>query len=378
MAVHLAADGGIDRAVVLIVDDERDNLSALSDMLRRDDIEIVAASSGRAALDILARMDVAVAIVDVQMPGMGGYELAGLIRKDPRTRYVPIIFLTASTREESGVFEGYESGAVDYLFKPVDSRILRSKIDVFVLLEEQRQLLRQADHMREMFIGSLGHDLRNPLYGIIMSAQVVIDRTTDAAIGDAAQRILRNSDRMVRMIDQLLDASRFRVGGGIMLSLATVDLEELTKRILTEFESVKSRFELEVFGNPVGTWDEDRFLEVVSNLVGNAVQHSPPDSPIHIRIQGQPADTVVFEVQNSGPPIPESLREVIFEPFRGSSSGIGRPQRLGLGLYISRQIVVAHGGLLSFESSEEAGTSFSVKLPRSAAAREGKRVAAIK
>ncbi len=363
-------DSGVNRPVVLIVDDVADNLLALEGLLRRDDIDVLTALSGRAALDVLLERDVAVALIDVQMPEMDGFELATLMRGVQKTRYVPIVFVTAGSMDPARVFKGYESGAVDYLFKPVDEHLLRSKVDVFVTLEKHRQQLRYADRMREMFIGILGHDLRNPLSGIIMSAQLILRRTSDEAIGDALGRILRNGARMVQMIDELLDFSRFRLGGGISLSPKPADLRELTEQVLGEFEDVRQRFKVEVYGDMVGTWDAERLLQIVSNLCGNAVQHSPPNSPIHIRIQGRREDTVAIHVHNVGAPIPEELRSTLFEPFCGSDDGRRRTQRLGLGLYITRQIALAHGGTITFESSEQFGTSFLVSLPRHTVARE--------
>lgn len=355
-------DSGVNRPVVLIVDDVADNLLALEGMLRRDDIDILTALSGRAALDILIERDVAVALIDVQMPEMDGFELATLMRGVQKTRYVPIVFVTAGSMDPARVFKGYESGAVDYLFKPVDERILRSKVDVFVTLEKHRQQLRHADRLREMFIGILGHDLRNPLNSIHLSAQLML--TGDEAIDSGPKRILRSVDRMVHMIDQLLDVSRFRLGGGISLSPKPADLRELTEQVLGEFEDVRQRFEVEVHGDTVGTWDADRLLQVFSNLCGNAVQHSPPNSPIHIRIQGRREDTVAIQVHSVGAPIPQELRSTLFEPFFGSEDGRRRSQRLGLGLYITRQITLAHSGTITFESSEQSGTSFLVSLPR--------------
>lgn len=352
------------RQVVLIVDDIAANLLALEGVLRRDDIEIVTALSGRAALETLLEREVAVAIIDVQMPDMDGFELAAFMRGIEKTRYVPILFVTAGASEQARVLEGYGSGAVDYLVKPLDEAILRSKVDVFVTLAQQRQQLRDATRMREMFISILAHDLRTPLAGIVTSAHLALRRSHDAAVDEALERILRSGDRMVRMIDQLLDVGRFLLGGGITLSPKPTDPRVLIDQVLGEFESLRQRFDVEVLGDTVGTWDPDRILQVVSNLVGNAVQHSPSGSPIRIRIEGRREDALVFQVHNTGAPIPEALRGVLFEPFRGSHDGGRERQRLGLGLYIARQFVLAHGGMLSFESSEESGTCFTVTMPR--------------
>lgn len=351
------------RPVVLIVDDVADNLVAFEAMLRRDDIEIVTVPSGAAALEVLLKRDVALAIVDVQMPEMDGFALAELMRGVERTRYVPIIFVTAGSHDSSRVFQGYEAGAVDFLFKPVDPQILRSKVDVFATLERHRQRLREQDRMREMFIGILGHDLRNPLSGITMAANVVLSRSKDETVREPMERIIASSQRMARMVEQLLDLTRLRLGEGIALQPRPCDLRRLVEDVLGESEATSRRGRLEVRGDATGTWDADRMLQVTANLIGNALQHGAKGSPVVIHIDGTAADTVVLRVHNEGPPIPEDLRPVLFEAFRGQGKG-QRGGGLGLGLYISHQIVLAHGGQLTFESSADAGTTFAASVPR--------------
>lgn len=357
------------RPIILVVDDIADNLVAFEAMLRRDDLEIVTVSSGAAALEVLLKRDVALAIVDVQMPEMDGFALAELMRGVERTRFVPIIFVTAGARDSSRVFQGYEAGAVDFLFKPVDPQILRGKVDVFATLERQRQRLREEDRMREMFIGILGHDLRNPLSGITMAANILLGRCTDAAQREPLERIVSSSHRMARMVEQLLDLTRLRLGEGIALSPRRCDLRKLVEDVLGESEATRRRCQLEVIGNPEGSWDADRMLQVASNLVGNAMQHGAAGTPITVCVDGSAADRVVLRVHNLGAPIPAELRPVLFDAFRGqqnSQKGGG----LGLGLFITHQLVQAHGGSLTFESTADAGTTFTAAVPRGASGRD--------
>ncbi len=346
---------------VLIVDDVADNLFALEAMLKRADIEILTARSGRAALEILLAREVAVAIVDVQMPEMDGFELASLMRGVERTRLVPIIFVTAGSRDQARVFRGYEAGAVDYLFKPIDEAVLRGKVDVFVTLERHRQELREAERMREMFIAVLGHDLRNPLSAIQMATELLLE---GEATSEPLQRILRNGKRMSRMIEQLLDATRFRTDGSVSLSPELADLRVLTEEILGELEHARARFRLEACGDTEGTWDVDRLLQILSNLISNATNHSPSGSPVTISIDGRDRDTVELWVHNGGPPIPEPLRGVLFEPFRRSDRQRRGQEGLGLGLYITKRLVEAHRGTIAVDSREGKGTRFVVRLPR--------------
>lgn len=359
------------RPVVLIVDDVGANLLALEAALRRDDVAIITAVSGAAALEVLLESDVAVAILDVQMPEMDGFELATLMRGVEKTRYVPIIFLTAGSRDRESEFHGYESGAVDYLLKPVDERILRGKIEVFVTLWKYRQRLREAERMRELFIGILGHDLRNPLSGILMAAELIQDQANgDAEICESVQSIVRSGERMNRMIEQLLDVSRLHLGGGMAMSPRAADLEQLTRQVLCEFDNQRSRFQLDIQGATNGTWDPDQLLQVLSNLIGNAVRHSPAGTPISILIRDNGAERVDLEVHNHGPPIPEELHPVLFQPFRGTDIGSRGTRGLGLGLYIVQEIVAAHAGRLDFVTHPESGTRFIVSLPRTVTRRQ--------
>jgi signal transduction histidine kinase len=166
------------------------------------------------------------------------------------------------------------------------------------------------------------------------------------------------------MIEQLLDATRFKKDGTLELDPERNDLGALTDQILRELDDDSGRFRLKVRGNTSGTWDRDRLLQVLSNLIGNAVRHSPRDSPILIDIDGTSEDTLSLRVHNGGPAIPQELHPILFEPFRRAALHRRGEQGLGLGLYITRQLVRAHGGAVSFESSEQAGTAFMVSLPR--------------
>jgi signal transduction histidine kinase len=347
---------------LLIVDDRPDNLLAFEAILRRDDIQIVTANSGIDALEVLLRQEVALAMIDVQMPDMDGFTLAQLIRGVERTRYIPIIFVTAGSGDQSWVFKGYEAGAVDFLFKPIDEHILKSKLDVFVRLEKQRQQLLQAELIRETFMGVLGHDLRNPLHAISISAQTGLRRCRDRESREPFDLILSNSARMERMVEQLLGVTRIRLGGGVAISPLRSELRDIVTLVLDEWVENRSRFRLDAQGDTCGTWDADRLVQVVSNLVGNAVQHGAGGAAIDIRLDGTDGLCVAIEVHNAGPPIPQHVRANIFEPFRGTPNKGG----LGLGLFISKQFVTAHGGSLDFVSDEHSGTTFRVTLPRHA------------
>jgi signal transduction histidine kinase len=238
-----------------------------------------------------------------------------------------------------------------------------------VALAHERAAREQAEQtvrFSEMFAGMLGHDLRNPLSAIITGAHVVLAQPTHDRQRDAARRIASSGERMARMIDQLLDFTRLRLGGGLVIEPVSTDLGELTRQIIDEIEAAHAcSIELERQGDISGVWDRDRLGQVLSNLLGNAAHHGRRDCPIAVHIDGRKPREVRLEVRNQGG-IPEPILPLLFEPFRGSKTPRGSSRGLGLGLYITREIVRAHGGDIDVSSSEQAGTCIWVRLPRRA------------
>lgn len=364
----------------LLVDDVDENLVALEALLRRDGLEILTARSGTEALELILLHDFALAFIDVQMPEMSGFELAELMRGSERSRHVPIIFVTAGGWEPHRIFKGYESGAVDFLFKPIEAHILRHKADVFFELYRQRQLLaaqiaereqlirevQETLRLNEMFAAALGHDLRNPLSAIMTGAALLISRGDDKtmAIGN---RILSSGSRMARMIEQLLDLSRARLGGGITVTRADMRLKDVAEKVVAEHQasSPGRELRLETTGLLEGAWDEPRLAQVLSNLIGNALEHGESDTPITVRADGTSPEEVIITVNNKGR-IPEQELPHLFEPFRSGRQAGRRAEGLGLGLYIVDQLVRAHEGRVRVTSNDRDGTTFEVRLPRAA------------
>lgn len=356
---------------ILLVDDVEQNIIALEALLGRPGIEPLRASSGSEALELLLEHEVALALIDVQMPEMDGFELAEFMRGSPRTRQVPIIFLTATDRNALRTFRGYEAGAVDFLYKPFDPHILRSKVEVFVQLQQQKaQLAEQLEAMRqlvrinEMFVAVLGHDLRNPLSAIMASAEVMLRLNDEPRVMAACERIRNSGRRMASMIDQLLDIARMRAGK-LGLEPSAGDLALVCRGIVEEFEAPgsserPSRIDFSCSGETTGQWDLDRISQVLSNLIGNALNHGTRDQAVRVSVEGMLDDALRVEVSNGGEIAPD-MREHLFKPFYTSERG---GSGLGLGLYIAHEIIRAHGGQLRLQSSERAGTTFEIVLPR--------------
>lgn len=349
------------KPVFLLVDDKVENLLALEALLRRDDLEIVTAQSGREALELVLAHDIGLAIVDVQMPEMNGLELAELMRGTERSKRIPIIFITAGMHDRDTVFNGYDSGAVDFLHKPIDPRILKNKVETFFQLCKQRLELAETLRFHETFVATVGHDLKNPLNSIVMASQILASQTTDQKQQDMALRIRRSAQRMAGMIDELYDLSRCRLGGGISLRQKLVELAPAIRRVVDEHRlSATVPIEFHEEGGAKAYCDDIRMTQMISNLIGNAVKHGTPGAAVVVRLAVR-EDEVEISVHNEGV-IEEEVRKSLFDPFVSRKGG--RKEGLGLGLYIVEQIVRAHDGRIEVRSSAETGTTFVVRVPR--------------
>jgi signal transduction histidine kinase len=357
---------------ILVVDDIPQNLIALEALLARPGLSLLKAASGAEALELLLVHEVALALVDVQMPGMDGFELAELMRGSERTRGIPLIFLTAASRENNYRFRGYEAGAVDFMFKPIDAQALLSKVNVFVELYQQRkQLSQQLDelqralHMNEMFMAVLGHDLRTPL-SVVMNGAMLLPMMTDhPKVAVTAQRIGGSAKRMAQMVDQLLDLARIR-SGDMQLKKARRDVAELCRAIADEFAvpDKPSRVLVEVRGDPAAPVDAGIFSQVIANLVGNALQHGEPDHAVLVNVDGTAPERVRLAIGNRGV-IPAARLAGIFEPYQHRDGARKAGQGLGLGLYTASTFVHAHGGEIDIASDDALGTTVvTVTLPR--------------
>ncbi len=384
---------------ILIVDDLPENLQALEALLRHDQRVIHQASSGDAALALLLEHEFALAILDVQMPGMNGFELAEVMRSTSRTRHIPIVFVSAAGRELDYAFKGYENGAVDFLYKPIDPGAVRSKVAVFVALDQQRRetrrqmlelersrqeqetLLRELNQtqqelqrslkMRDEFMSLVAHELRTPLNTLFLETQM---RSLQIKRGNAAafapqqmeamvQRDERQIKSMIRLIDDMLDVSRMR-SGKLSIRPTQVQLMTLLERVVSDLslQAATTGSSLTLLPHePVsGCWDEFRVEQVIVNLLTNALRYGG-GQPVEVSVE-QMGECVRIDVRDSGKGIAPADLERIFEPFeRGARNG--EPKGLGLGLYISRQLAISHSGELRVTSNPGEGSTFSLMLP---------------
>jgi two-component system, sensor histidine kinase and response regulator len=359
---EIELQGDIFPVKVLIVDDREENLLVLDSILSELGLELIKAHNASDALELLLQHDVAVALIDVQMPEIDGFELAELIRGTNRTSHVPIIFVTAGSFERNRVFRGYEAGAVDFLFKPLVPHILKGKVQIFAEIYRQRTRLAAMVHLREELVAVVSHDLRNPLNSIVMSAALISNSTTDKDINSAAERIERSAKRMTNIIEDLLDLSRTRLGGGIPVQCGPCDLQGIVGNTVEELSGLGQAISLQVIGDTTGTWDSARLSQAISNLLGNAIEHGTQNHPISVSIDGSQEGEVLVRVHNYGV-IPAEHQQQLFQPYVSRAKDAGR-KGLGLGLYIVSQIAQAHRGDVSVASNAEAGTTFTMRLSR--------------
>jgi signal transduction histidine kinase len=380
------------RPNVLLVDDLEENLYVLASLLRREDAELLRARSGREALELLLVHDVALALVDVQMPEMDGFELAELVRGSERTREIPIIFVTAGLHDQARVFKGYESGAVDFLFKPLDPTVLRSKVSVFLELYRNRQqlaarlrqletllrereqaaaALREVDRRKNAFIAALSHELRNPL-APIRNSVYVLGRV--AAGSDEARRAHAVIDRQVaqlaRLVDDLLDVTRISLDK-IELQRQRLELNELVRRTVDDhrslFEQGEVSLELALSAHPLFVHaDGDRLVQVLGNLLQNAAKFTAAGGRTSVSVGAAPADGhVVIRVADTGVGMTDETLSRLFQPFMQAETSRDRSKGgLGLGLALAKRLVELHGGRVSAASAGVGkGAEFVVALP---------------
>lgn len=237
--------------------------------------------------------------------------------------------------------------------------------DVTARKEREAEAQRQAEFEQQL-IGIVSHDLRNPITAVMMSAGLLLKREeTDAYSAKVLARILSSSERAARMIRDLLDLTRARATGGIPVEPRLIGLDAVVKQAVDEIQlgHPDRTIEYQHDGDGEGSWDPDRLAQIVSNLVANAIAYSPPATPVLVATGGTEA-SVWISVRNEGEPIPTSLLPNLFRPFRRGREGSAAERSIGLGLYIVSQIVAAHGGTIAVDSTAEAGTTFTIELPR--------------
>lgn len=402
-------------ATILLVDDDQKNLMALESVLEGGHFALKKVQTGGQALLALMSEDFAAIVLDVQMPDMSGIELARLIKQRKRTQHIPIIFLTAHYREDEHAVLGYDVGAVDYLTKPVNPSVLRSKVSVFVDLFRKTQALaemnraaraaeeelrfayaelearnaalerearerdlriraetaqaeaEEANAAKDRFLAMLSHELRTPLSPILHAVSLLEDEECPDHVRDAMATIRRNVRLEARLIDDLLDLARVR-NGKLHLDLKTLDAHEVVRQAveICRPEITARKIELVELLEAEGTHvqgDSARLQQVVWNLLTNAAKFTPEGGKITVRTRGLSAEgELAVEVSDTGAGIPPEKLPRIFNAFEQASAP--GSAGLGLGLAICKALVERHGGRIEAHSEGvNHGAAFVFFLP---------------
>ena len=357
---------------LLLVDDRRENLVALEAALQPLGHPLLSATSGEEALRFLLHEDVAVIVLDVQMPGMDGFTVAEHIKQRERTKDIPIIFLTAISREEHHRMRGFEAGAVEYLFKPVEAELLRAKVSVFIelrmqnrLLEEQAATLaRQSAELErsnadlEQFAYIASHDLQEPLRvvtGFVELLRAKLGDDLDDEARDWITRITRSAQGMTDLISGLLTYART---GAQPRAAEQVDLDAALKDVVAMLALDPGRVRGPELGAAMGS--AEAVTTVLRNLLANAAKHSAATEPIEVA--SRPTGRwVTVSVTDRGHGVPEEELERVFGMFERLE---GDPYPgTGLGLAVCRRLVERFGGQIWMENNVDKGVTVRFTLP---------------
>jgi signal transduction histidine kinase len=371
-------------APLLVVDDEPHNLTALLALLEDSGTRIVTASSGEEALRRLLEEDFALILLDVNMPGMDGFETAELIRMRERSRETPILFQTAWHNDAAKIAKGYAVGAVDYVVKPIDPVILRSKVSVFLDLHRKSRALarknleleaaldqaERANQFKSKFLASVSHELRTPLGGILGYAEL-LDGEHAGALNDKQheyiRQVLNSAEHLILLVTDLLDLSKIEAGR-MDLSPRWTTLKALTDSVVDGLQPVADKAGVTIAvvipqDFPRLYVDPLRMRQILFNLVSNAIKFSPPGSTTTVRAYTEPG-VAAISIEDHGIGIPGEQVSRLFQEFEQvrdmRSTG---PIGTGLGLALARHFVELHGGTIGVDTVPGQGSVFTIRLP---------------
>lgn len=379
--------------VILAVDDNPNNLFTLRALLKQlHDCEIVEARSGEEALARVVEREVDLILLDVQMPGMDGFETARHLQMTERTRTIPIVFITAVFKAEEFVRQGYAIGAVDYLAKPIDDNLLLNRIRLYRRLHERERNLaatietlrssqealaaakmaaESANRAKSVFLSNMSHELRTPLNAILGFAQIM---ERDPALSESHRRELgtinRSGRHLLSLINDVLEIARIEAGRTAMQSEAfnlEATLTPVEEMIRVRAEAKGLSLAVERHGDlpPYVMGDPHHLRQVLINLLGNAVKYTEKGS-ITLRVTALEG-SIRFEIIDTGPGISQEDQQKIFTAFYQTELGIAKGEGTGLGLTISREYVRLLGGVLTVQSEPGKGSVFGFTLPLPAA-----------
>jgi len=351
---------------ILLVDDRPENLMSLEEILTSPSRTFIKAASGNEALKaVLKHNDIGLIMLDVQMPEMDGFEVARILKSNPKTKDISIIFVTAISKEEQYVLKGFEEGAVDYLQKPLDVNITKAKVNVFEQLYFHQDQLRKAlsevekiNKQLERFVFIVSHDLKSPLASIIMMLELMQNDNTvvnEPELRDNIDMLSLAANHLSDMIVSILDYSRQSMS---QQSLEEVDTFDLVNQIVFVLFPPK-HIKIQVQDNlPTIHTHKLKLQQVFQNLITNAIKYlDKQDGHIEIGVN-ENENWHEFYVKDNGPGIPEKDQDRIFKLFEVTDNKSSKDSSTGIGLNVMKMLVEEQGGKLRVESKEGEGSTF--------------------
>lgn len=366
--------------MILIVDDTPENLISLKKVLERHDFLVDTAASGEEALKKVLRNEYVLIILDVQMPGMDGFEVAEAISGYSKAKETAIIFLSAVNTENKFITKGYSSGGLDYITKPVDMDILLLKVKTFYRIYEQSRKLieiqdalmeeiefrKQAERKKDEFISIASHELKTPLTSVKGYMQL-LERNLDRGDIETVKRHLGKAqaqmEKLSDLIADLLDISKIE-SGKLKFNKKFFDVDLLLDNVIEiihqsnpDFKLVrKGKFSKEIYA------DETRIEQVIINFLTNAIKYAPGTAEVHVNMEAM-GDKIYLGVRDFGIGIAPELQEHVFDKFYRVEETAIHFQGLGIGLYISSEIIRRHSGEIGVKSKIGEGSEFYFILP---------------
>jgi two-component system, sensor histidine kinase len=377
---------------ILIVDDNQSNIALVEVLLKGVDSQLVSVSSGEEAIALTDRQEFALVLMDVSMPGMDGFETVERIRRARQNKLLNVIYMTAYNDEMNLQIRGMQTGAVDFISKPINRELFVGKVKIFLNLYKQRKCLEheiskrleiekelirsrkmaeEAAQAKQQFLSVMSHEIRTPLNAIINTTHFLLEADPRKDQADYLGTLRFSADTLVQLVNQVLDYSKID-SGTIEFENSDFEIRELVKWICQSLEPEAFRKGLRLESNigenvpPVVRGDCARLSQIIMNLVGNAIKFTEKGKvSLRVEVGDDQGDktALLFSVADTGIGIPADQQDKIFDSFTQVSSPVNREYAgTGLGLAITRMLVELQGGHLTLKSKPDHGSTFTFTL----------------